>query len=106
MDLDYVYQKLWVAVDALASGTGTIQERIYNANLSALSRLDGPEDFPPEMHATYKSIEAALTDGTKAGSNKMEAIAMALSDDDAKQVAGKIFNLFCQVSDALRDNPR
>ena len=37
-----------VAVDCLASGTGSFESRLYNAQVSALMRLD-LKDPPPEL---------------------------------------------------------
>lgn len=45
---DYLWEKVMTAVDCLASGAGSFESRLYNAHVSALTRLD-LRDPPPEL---------------------------------------------------------
>jgi len=41
--VDYLWEKVMVAVDCLCAGAGPFEERLYNAYISALMRLDSSD---------------------------------------------------------------
>ena len=47
-DAFYIWEKVDVAVGCLASGSGSFEERFWNASISALDRIL-PIDIPPEL---------------------------------------------------------
>lgn len=42
-DLNYIHEKVYVALDALASGSDSFESRLYNAWVSSLMRLESTD---------------------------------------------------------------
>lgn len=57
MSVDYGREKLWQAVDVLATGNGDIQERLENAAIF-LIRLKAGDDLPEEHRAYLREHHA------------------------------------------------
>lgn len=94
--LDYVLEKLHVAVSILV-GAASIQDRLHDAFISALMVLTA-EDFPEDMRADFTFIEECLTSVEGVGDEgSVRASADALNDDEAANVADKIFELFTAI---------
>lgn len=100
--LDYVWEKLHVAVSVLV-GAASIQDRLYDAFISALMVLT-EEDFPKELRADFAFIEESLTSVEGVGDEgSARASADALNDDEAAKVADKIFELFTAIIELEND---
>jgi len=95
---DYIREKLDVAVDCLATSASSIQLRLANAMISALSRLN-PDDFnEADERALFENIEAAMTSVDPDRSvSRYEASAEAMSDESAVEVARWITDLRARV---------
>jgi hypothetical protein len=97
-DKDYVLEKLAVAADCLASGTGSIQDRLTIAATSALIRLE-PEDFSLETRDDFDWIITALTNVEPIGEEgQFAASAGAMTAESARDVASKIIWLMYAVA--------
>ena len=84
---EYIYEKLYVAIDCLASGTGSLHDRLQNAFISAISRLQ-VEDFPSEEATLFKKVVSGLENLSKLDESHAKEIAegiLSLFDDAAKQ---------------------
>lgn len=71
MDIRYTWEKLLTTVDSLATGKGSIQERLDNAWVIALMRLE-VDDFPEELQTDdrYGLLMAAINEGSLGVNNK------------------------------------
>ena len=78
--LHYVLEKLDVATQELASGKGSLQERLHAAFVTGLSRMSS-HGMPGEINAEWKEFETALTNSVPS-SNEEKAIAAALRHMD------------------------
>jgi hypothetical protein len=94
----YAIGKLWRAVDILASGTASLQQRLYDAYLSSLHVLS-KRDFPDKLQPDFEVIVAALTwiPVDHEGQGTAASTTDAMSDDEARQVATHIVNLFYEM---------
>jgi hypothetical protein len=101
----YVYEKLFIAVDILATHPGTIRDRLWDAELSALSRLEpetdhfATEECRNDFKAVYAALHVAQTWGDE---GQVRASLNELDDDTAVDIAKKIFSVFICVQDARR----
>jgi hypothetical protein len=58
MALDYVSEKLYTAVNILATGHGTIQERLGSAYADSLIRLRSDiNEIPDEIRGDFGSLD-------------------------------------------------
>ena len=91
------YEPLYVAVRALATDADTIQSRLHSA--FALHTLT-VADFPTqELRDEFTSIVAALTCvPAEADEGTAQATAQRLTDDEAREVAREIFDLFIKIA--------
>jgi hypothetical protein len=95
---EYVLEKLAVAVDCLVGGTGPVQERLANAGVSALIRLD-PEDFSAETRDTYDEIIEALSAVDPVGDEgAFTASARSMTAERAQEIGSKIVWLMYSVA--------
>jgi hypothetical protein len=56
----YTWEKFFTAVLILATGQNSLQERLADAYISALMRLD-LDDIPKDMHSEFEEIQTSLT---------------------------------------------
>jgi hypothetical protein len=90
----YAREKFGVAVDNLATGTGSIQDRILDAWMS-FHPLQERDFDNPEDGAAFKSIMERLTavkDGDPNNGYVKNTLAK-MSDDDASRLASDIVEL-------------
>jgi hypothetical protein len=90
---EYVREKLAQAVDALATGTGQLRERLFSAAL-ATSTLQ-PRDFvDDESRAAFGAIREMLTrHEASADEGRVGATLARMSDDEARAVAKRMLEL-------------
>lgn len=90
----YAREKLGVAVDGLASGSGAIQDRLLNAFMSFHTLQ--PRDFAKAQEgAAFKSIMdrlTAVTDGDPDNGHVKNTLAQ-MSDEAASRLASDIVEL-------------
>lgn len=95
----YAKQVFWEAVGALATGDGTIQERLSIAAGShgpGLIKLLGHNDMPEEHQDEYHAIWQELhKDGT------LEETTRKLSSKEAQELATRIFDIYTDIMGGL-----
>ena len=87
MSLDYVSEKFeHEAIRTLATGSGTIQDRLANAHGAFHSvRV---EDFPGDLGERFRAIIDRFA----------PAAALKLSDEDAREVADELYSISIGVN--------
>lgn len=101
MSLEYAWEKLYITVRALASGTGSIQERLADAYLSGGYLLDlaRGDDLPADLLPSYDAINARMTRIPAQGDEgSIVASARQMGDEEAKELAEQIVDLFNEVA--------
>ncbi len=93
MSVGYAWEKLFLAVSGMASSDGSVQDRLADAFVSQLHRIqDG--DMPEEMEAVFRAIRTAMTrNGSFVNS------ARAMSNEEASNHIEKLVGI---LSDASR----
>jgi hypothetical protein len=86
-----LHEKLGVAVNTLASGSRSIQERVADAWISALCRLEA-NDFPPELQDAFQALRQ---EATRHGNFEETAAKMAV--DEARGHADRIVALYTHL---------
>jgi hypothetical protein len=86
-----LHEKLGVAVNTLASGSRSIQERVADAWISALCRLEA-NDFPPELRDAFQALRR---EATRHGNFEETAAKMAV--DEARGHADRIVALYTHL---------
>jgi hypothetical protein len=97
----YAKQVLWEAVGALATGDGSIQERLAIAAGShgpGLIKLVGPahNDLPEELQDEFRAIWRELN---KEGS--VSATTNELTGEECRQLAKRIFDIYTDIMGGL-----
>lgn len=101
MSLNYTWEKFHVAVSALASGTGSIQERLCNAYIYSLMLLEvhEPNDLPETMRNDFEEITRELTAVEPSeGEGSVQASTNAMTDTKASEIAEKILSLYNRIT--------
>jgi hypothetical protein len=99
----YALEKLLQAVDALVTGTGSIQERLRHAASINLGPAH-PEDIP---YDDLRRIFAGIKDDVgfepaKGSEGRIAATMKITNDEDAQAIARRILNLFLELDDRLK----
>jgi hypothetical protein len=84
--IDTTWERLLTAVDMLATGSETLQVRLYCALIHLLPLH--VDEFPEELQADAKSLRS-YTD---------KALIYSMPDDEASKVAQRILNLYDVVA--------
>lgn len=104
-----VHNLLSGTVHLLATGRGTIRERLYNAYIREfhLIRLtpDALRDVDPRALELFREVDARMTSHPEeiAGEGMVAATIRHMSDDEAVDIAEKICELELRIESALRD---
>jgi hypothetical protein len=94
----YGRQKLWQAVDALATGTGTIQERLANAAMGLSGLRPFENQLPVELHSQLKAIVQDLTRTPAQGDEgSIKATTRTMSEEEGAKLAKRIFSLYIEL---------
>ena len=102
MSIGYAHEKLLVAVQSLATGTGRINERLRGAVLSFIPLI--PDDFPEvELRRKFMGVVDDLTfQQAKGNEGNIAATLGITSEEDASAIARRIFELYGDVRDLDR----
>ncbi|MFQ5938585.1 MAG: hypothetical protein ACE5KL_00750 [Alphaproteobacteria bacterium] len=102
----YVHEKLSNAVQKLATGTGRIEERLFDAAVAFITLP--PRDFPNHLKGDFEKLRRRLTSVKALGADKAQraesdliATLSQMSDDDAVGLAGAIVRLEGQMRDII-----
>src|SRR5436190_2797707 len=100
MALDYVWEKLYTAVNILITGQGTIQERLGSAYADSLIRLrGGTNDIPTELRSDFDQLERALTrEPAEGDEGTIMATIRVMEADEAVRLAETILHMFDTVA--------
>lgn len=99
MSLDYVHEKLSVAVASMATSTATLQNRLADAYISGFHTLK-PADFPADLQSSYEEIRNDLTKVPARGDEgTVVATTRAMSDEDATNLIDRIVDLSYDVAE-------
>jgi hypothetical protein len=96
-DYGYGREKLFLAVNSLATGTGSIQERLENV---AIGWLGLPSSFPDLLPADLMpELKAILDELTKVQGEEgaIRATARAISDEEGAELAGRVLSLYINL---------
>lgn len=98
MAYDYAWEKFYAAVHSLATGEGSLQERLGYACSGALVRLRD-EDLPREMRDEFKELMSALTREEAKGEEGTIAATMHVMDSaEARKHADTILSMYDQLA--------
>jgi hypothetical protein len=96
-DTHNTYERLRLAVESLATGRGSLQDRLYYAFLHIY--VFRVEDFPERLRDDFIGICEEMTkikaDG---GEGYIKATCRVMSDEEAEKIAQKIFDLFTTIA--------
>lgn len=99
MGIDYARQKLREAVDILATGTGSLQQRLAQAYIPHIAVIHPTDDIRKAMSPTFADLKKYFEIRQDSGIGDAEASALALTNEEAQAAAQLIVDLFC---DAMR----
>jgi predicted amidohydrolase YtcJ len=85
----YTREKFWQAIHMLATGSGSIQERLAFA-ADPLTRLHEPDDLPEEYRQEFDAVCRELR---KDGGDIVETT-RKLTDEECRRVAERIVSLY------------
>jgi hypothetical protein len=102
----YTWEKFYNAVRALVLGEGPIKERLGNAFLLHLSRLE-LDQLPENKREEFQEIYREMTSAEMVGNvGKVAASVAAMSQQRASEIAGGIFQIFLDIHEAdMRESP-
>lgn len=91
--VDYIFEKVSVALQTLCEGTGSFEKRLHDADLSALMRL-GSNDAPAELAEELNWVLNLCVRHFVAGEDTMSPV----PEEDRIKVAEKLVNLLIETS--------
>lgn len=91
------HERLFLAVQSLASSNAPLQLRLNDAGMSLLPLLD--TDFPEDLRTHFRKIMDDLTSKSDqlGEEGTLTVTIRQMSDEEAKRVAGKIIDLFDEI---------
>lgn len=104
MDLDYICDKLFIAIESLATGKDSIQQRLFDACFPdiLLFRVDY---FPANLQQRWEDIKAGIIwKPAKGDEGSLQATIFAMSEDEAVSIAKKIC-AFYELLEDQKDHP-
>ena len=88
---NYLWEKVTVAVDCLASGTGSFESRLHDAYISAIMRLD-LKDPPPHLTDDLRWILEFCE-------RRQSATGMSqISEPDRRTIVEKLIHILIETS--------
>jgi hypothetical protein len=95
----YAWQHFHSAARTLAESSDSIQRRLRNAYVLALIRLQ-KEQLPPPLQNDFSAIISRLkAEPASESQGGVDATMRSMSDDDAEDLATKIFDMFLLLHD-------
>ena len=95
MGLEYGREKLWLAVDTLATTDGSIQQRLAWAAMDLTTLRLGDSNLAEEHRSEFDAIWHELTkEEATGGEGTIIATANKLNRDQAQALARRIFSLY------------
>jgi hypothetical protein len=101
MGMDYVREKLYVAVHGLATSAEPLALRLEGAFVGALIRLQ-TDDFPERLRGDFDELRKLATKAGPSGTEGSFAHTMrTLSMAELEDLAERIWRLFADICDPL-----
>jgi len=101
MSSSNVREKLWVALRALVTGGGSLQERLASAALG-LATLPSKNGLREKHRAALEAIMQDLTRESAAGNEgRIQATTRRMSDQEAVRIAGEILDLYTEIKGGI-----
>lgn len=98
MSNEYTWEQLYGTVSSLVTTEATIKDRLCNACVSRLIRLQ-PEDFPEELRSEFKEIIYEITKVKPVNDEgNIKASVQAMSTEKAQKIAERIFSLYDNIA--------
>jgi hypothetical protein len=99
MGIDYGWQKLHEAVDTLASGRGTIQQRLRRAYAHSLMLVRPEEHLPEELRGEFEAVCHELTKVPPTGDEAPSAATTGvMTEPEASKIASRIVSWYAGVT--------
>lgn len=96
-----VKEILWVAIHTLATGEGSLQERLASAAMGLIS-LPAKNGLPEKYQEALESIIQDLTkEPAKGNEGRIQATTCEMNDQEASRVADKILGLYTQMKGGI-----
>ena len=97
MSSSNVKEVLWVAISALATSGGTLQERLASAAMGLCS-LTSKNELPKQYQDALSSIIQDLTkEPAVLNEGRIDANTSKMSDQDATRIAKEILGLYSKL---------
>lgn len=97
-NLHTTWARLYNAIDCLASGNGSIQERVRDACIYALAPLRANE-FPEELQKEFEMVEKELTkEQLSEDEGSVTATTKVMSEEKASEIARKIVSIYDKIA--------
>ena len=92
-----VYERVWKAIDVLATSPRTLQYRLFIAGIELLPLRQ--QDFPTFLQADYKYIMGALTarEAEDGDDGTLNATTRQLTDSEATVIAERMWKLYSDL---------
>jgi hypothetical protein len=91
------WERLWKAVESLATGEGRIKERLGGALMELAPLME--REFPSELQNSFSKVfERVHEVKDVAGRGAIDVFVEGLSEDEASKVAGEIVSWFDTVA--------
>lgn len=93
MDGRYAWEKMHAAVHTLATGTGSLRERLEDAYVSSLILLRPDHHFPwSDLRQRFENLAQEL-----APNGRFDLALGTWPDDDLQRIAGNIVSLYDRI---------
>jgi hypothetical protein len=100
---DYAWRTLYLALSDMATSTGTVQDRLGNAAVCHLFKLQ-PSHLPAESQGRLANLMRDLSSVSATdGEGSIRATTAALDDERAVELAKQISSLFHEIDLDSRD---
>jgi hypothetical protein len=97
MPFDHATEKLWKGIKALASGTGTIQERLYDG-FHEFSGLREDRELPEKFQQSYREIVNEVSKiGTVLNTGRRQVSPTAMTEARASELAERILSMYFEL---------
>src|ERR1035441_8855806 len=93
ISVDYIWEKITVAVSCLCGGTGSFEERFYNAYNDALIRLR-PGEPPPKLAEDLRWVLEMCDRHNVPDAARMNSVL----DTDRRELVEKLIHLLIETS--------
>jgi len=96
-DTHNTYERLRLAVESLATGRGSLQDRLYYAFLHIY--VFRVEEFPERLRDEFREISEEMTKVKPVGDEgSIKATCNIMGDEEAEKIAQRIFDLFTTIA--------